>query len=80
MDILAALKLPVVTEKDIDDIAREMADRESNILYSLEPGTVLQNALDPRGNYAADTMIHLLRCKSAAAVERWRPGQPFLRV
>ena len=74
--ILSALGLQNVTEKDIDGIAQEMADRESNILYSMDPSVVLANAVDPRGNYAADTLIHLLRCKSAAAVERWRSSQP----
>jgi hypothetical protein len=75
--ILSALRLPMVTENELDDQAREMADRESNILYCMDPTIVLDNAMDPRGNYAADTLIHLLRCKSAAAVERWRTGQPI---
>jgi hypothetical protein len=75
--ILSALNLSPVTEIEMDTTAQEMADRESNILYSMDPKMVLDLFADPRGNYAADTLIHLLHSRSGVAVERWRPDQPI---
>ena len=74
---MSALGLQRVTEQDIDALAQEMADRESTMLYSTDPKAVLDLAVDPRGNYAAETLLHLLRSKTKVSVERWRPSQPL---
>jgi hypothetical protein len=75
--ILAALRCPTITEEEILTVAREMADREANILQGNEPHALLQLASDPRGNHAAETLLHLLRSHSGRGVERWRPDQPL---
>ena len=75
--ILSALRQNFVTESDIDTVAQQMAERESSILYSMDPNVVLDLALDPRGNYAADTLLHLLHERAGVSVERWRHNQPI---
>ena len=78
--ILSALKLPKVTEAEIDNSAHEMAVRESSIIYAMDPTTVLDLAVDPRGNYAADTLLHLLHSHTGLSIERWRSEQPISSV
>ena len=75
--ILSALGLSNITEQDMESTAQEMAVRESNIVYSMDPSTVLDLAADPRGNYAADTLLHMLQQRSGFGVDRWRPEQPI---
>ena len=75
--ILSALGLSNITEQDMESTAQEMAVRESNIVYSMDPSTVLDLAADPRGNYAADTLLHVLQKRSGFGVDRWRPEQPI---
>ena len=74
--ILSALGRPNLSELDMETTAHEMAERESSIVYNMDPNTVLDLAADPRGNYAADTLLHLLHSNSGLNVERWRPDQP----
>ena len=75
--ILHALGHSALFECELDQVAQEMADREESLLYSNEPHAVMDLAADPRGNYAADTLIQLLQCRTNLKVERWRSGQPF---
>ena len=75
--ILSALGRQKISELDIETTAHAMADRESSIIYNMDPGTVLDLAADPRGNYAADTLLHVLHTHSTLNVERWRPDQPI---
>ena len=75
--ILSALCRLNLSELDMETTAHDMAERESSIIYNMDPNTVLDLAADPRGNYAADTLLHLLHTKSGLNVERWRPDQPI---
>ena len=54
-----------------------LTHREFTILYNMDPKGVLDLAVDPKGNYAAETLLQLLRSKTKVSVERWRPSQPF---
>ena len=75
--ILCALKLPTISNEEVDAVAHEMADRESNLLGSQDPTQILKLAADPRGNQAADLILYLLRTRTGLGVERWRPEQPI---
>ena len=41
------------------------------MLYSSNPGTVHDLAVDPRGNYAADTLLHVLSLHTGLHCKRW---------
>ena len=75
---LRALKLPAVASKEMQQIAKQMADKEISMLYSSSAQNMeLDLQADPQGNYAVDTLIHTLKEKSSQTVERWMPGAPI---
>ena len=73
--ILTFLRLPKLSARYMQDMAEEMAQKECALLYSSSPGTVHDLATDPRGNYAADTLIHVLQTQTGLACERWKPDK-----
>jgi len=57
--------------------AEEMAEKESALLYSCSPGTVHDLAIDPRGNYAVDTLLYVIQSHSNLVCERWFEKAPI---
>ncbi len=74
--ILKAYHKSVITAEDIHSTACEIAEREEALLYSSESNMVLDLALDPRGNYPVDTLLHMLQNNLGLPVQRWTEGQP----
>ena len=75
--ILQACNSPPITKEDMQVKAREMAEKESVLLYSSSPGTVHDLATDPRGNYAVDTLLYLIQSHSNLVCERWDVTKPI---
>ena len=75
--ILRAYCKPLVTAEDIHVSASEMPEREEALLYSTDSNMVLDLALDPRGNYPVDVLLHMLQSRLGLPVERWTEGQPI---
>ena len=69
--ILRAFHRPVITAEDIHSTASEMAEREEVLLHSADSSMVLDLALDPRGNYPVDTLLHMLQSNLGLPVVRW---------
>ena len=75
--ILRAYHKSLVTAEDIHSTASELAEREEALLYSSDSNMVLDLALDPRGNYPVDVLLHMLQSRLGLSVERWAEGQPI---
>lgn len=75
--IMQALKLPCLTAKYMQGIARDMADREVALLYGNTSDMNLDLQADPRGNYAVDTLLQVLKEKSSLSATRWIPHAPI---
>jgi len=75
--ILRAYHKPLVTAEDIHSTANDMAEREEALLYSSDSTMVLDLALDPRGNYPVDVLLHMLQSRLGLPMTRWAEGQPI---
>ena len=75
--ILRAYHKPLVTAEDIHSTASEMADKEEALLYASDSTMVLDLALDPRGNYPVDVLLHMLQSRLGLPMTRWAEGQPL---
>ena len=76
--IFRACGKPAISAETMQEKAEEMAQKEVALLYSNSPGTVHDLATDPRGNYAADTLLHVIRSHSNLLCERWQETHPLV--
>ena len=66
---------PCLTAQYMQDLAENMAQKECSLLYSCTPGTVFDLTTDPRGNYAVETLLEVLKTHSGLICRRWM--KPF---
>ena len=59
-----------LTAQYMHEMAQSMAQKECGLLYSSNPDTVHDMAVDPRGNFAADTLLHVLETHTCKAIKR----------
>ena len=71
-NILLHRKVPAISRDEMEKVAHEMADKEVALLYSSSPGTVLDLAADPRGNYAVDVLLSTIASHTTMKFERWK--------
>ena len=71
--ILKARHKPCLTARYMQEMAEAMAQKECALLYSCQPNTVFDLATDPRGNYAADTLLNVLETHVGLVCRRWIP-------
>lgn len=76
--IISALKQTEVTPAEIHALAKDMAQKECSLVYAQDAKTVLDMEVDPRGNFAADVLLHLLETRTLLKPTRWTPGHPIL--
>ena len=69
--ILATRKKPPLSAQYMQELAENMAQKEVSMLYSSDPTTIHDLATDPRGNYAADTLLHVLQTHTGFVCRRW---------
>ena len=68
--ILAHENKPQLTAQYMHEMAQNMAQKECCLLYSSNPDTVHDMAVDPRGNFAADTLLHVLETHTCKTIKR----------
>ena len=64
-------KVSPISRGEMEKKAEEMAEKEVALLYSCAPGTVLDLAADPRGNYAVDVLLSIINEHTAMKFQRW---------
>ena len=74
--ILTALKKKPVSVQYMQEMAEGMAQKECSLLYSSNADTVHDLASDPRGNYAADTLLSILQQETGLVCQRWNGFVP----